>query len=141
MSPSPDNKDLPRKKTSIGPVVLLIAIVTGGSLYAITEYQHQAKRAAYRRFAAEAKRHEITPENPPSPATFFPIDVVPRPPLVKGAKIVSREAANEAIRDDEMVLAVEINGKARAYPINMLNGPSREIINDTLGGEAIAATW
>ena len=32
-------------------------------------------------------------------------------------------------------------GQARAYPINMLTGPSREIINDVLGGVPIAATW
>jgi hypothetical protein len=34
-----------------------------------------------------------------------------------------------------------VEGKARAYPINMLTGPRREIINDELGGKAIAATW
>ena len=26
-------------------------------------------------------------------------------------------------------------------PINMLTNPTREIINDTLGGRSIAATW
>jgi hypothetical protein len=36
---------------------------------------------------------------------------------------------------------VMINGESRAYPINMLTGPSREILNDRLGGTAIAATW
>jgi len=43
--------------------------------------------------------------------------------------------------DNELVLGLELNGEARAYPINMLTGPSREIINDTLGGIPIAATW
>ena len=45
------------------------------------------------------------------------------------------------IRPNELVLAVSINGKHRAYPINMLTGPRREIINDTVGGRNIAATW
>ena len=38
-------------------------------------------------------------------------------------------------------LGVEVGGEARAYPINMLSGPNREILNDTLGGRPIAATW
>lgn len=53
------------------------------------------------------------------------------------------EAAEGAkfVRDDELVLGVAINGKARAYSINTLTTPRREIINDTLGGTPIAATW
>ena len=51
-------------------------------------------------------------------------------------------AASEIeLSENELVLGVEMNGEARAYPINMLTGPRREIINDTLGGVAIAATW
>jgi hypothetical protein len=34
-----------------------------------------------------------------------------------------------------------VKGESRADPINMLTGPQREIINDRLGGRAIAATW
>jgi hypothetical protein len=39
------------------------------------------------------------------------------------------------------VLGVSIGDQSRAYPINMLTGPRREIINDELAGHAIAATW
>ncbi len=42
---------------------------------------------------------------------------------------------------NELVLGVTVGKEARAYPINMLTGPQREILNDTLGGKAIAATW
>ncbi len=49
--------------------------------------------------------------------------------------------ANMILRDEELVLGVEIEGRARAYPINMLSGPTREIINDELNGVSIAATW
>ena len=38
-----------------------------------------------------------------------------------------------------MVMAVEINGEARAYPISVLN--SREIVNDVVGGRPILVTW
>ena len=54
---------------------------------------------------------------------------------------ISVEDAGKQILPKELVLGVEINGAARAYPINMLTGPEREIINDELGGQAIAATW
>ncbi len=50
------------------------------------------------------------------------------------------EAVGE-IDDDELVLAVTIQGESRAYPINMLNWPRREIINDELAEQPIAATW
>ncbi len=51
------------------------------------------------------------------------------------------DAADVDISAAELVLGVTINGKSRAYPINQLTGPHREIINDELGGVAIAATW
>lgn len=49
-------------------------------------------------------------------------------------------AAGQArLRGDELVLGVEINGEAKAYPITVLN--SREMVNDTAGGVPILATW
>ena len=75
------------------------------------------------------------------PDDFKPVQVVrPFEPIVN-PKFVSAEEAVKQLRDDELVLGVEMDGIARAYPINMLTGPSREIFNDTLGAHAIAATW
>ena len=51
------------------------------------------------------------------------------------------DAGEKVVRDQELVLGVVVGGEARAYPINQLTGPRREIINDRLGGVAIAATW
>ena len=51
-----------------------------------------------------------------------------------------RDAWNQ-LNPDELVLAVGSGKNGRAYPINMLTGPQREILNDTLGGTALAATW
>jgi hypothetical protein len=45
------------------------------------------------------------------------------------------------INDNELVIGVTAGGGSRAYPINMLTGPSREILNDTLGDVPLAATW
>ncbi len=64
----------------------------------------------------------------------------PFPAIVKPEN-VSAEEANQSLHPEELVLGVEVNGEARAYPINMLAAPPREIINDELGGQAIAATW
>jgi len=57
------------------------------------------------------------------------------------APVIRADEARDRIRPDELVLGVVAGGEARAYPINMLTGPRREIINDTLGGDPIAATW
>lgn len=73
---------------------------------------------------------------------FNPRTVIDRAfPPIKDPRLVKAAEAGKVVRDDELVLGVVVKGKARAYPINMLTGPRREIINDKLGGQAIAATW
>ncbi len=62
-----------------------------------------------------------------------PYDPIENPPFV--------DAAEAKLQPNELVLGTAIDGVARAYPINMLTGPSREIFNDTLGERPIAATW
>ncbi len=62
-------------------------------------------------------------------------------PAIEASEAQSFEEADQRLLDEELVIGVEINGQSRAYPINMLTGPSREIINDKLGETAIAATW
>jgi len=46
---------------------------------------------------------------------------------------------NINLKPHEMVLAVEINGDSRAYPIEPL--VSYEIVNDVVGGVPVAITW
>ena len=72
---------------------------------------------------------------------FTPRRVVDPMPAIVDAPIVAAERIGDRVHDNELVLGVVVGGQARAYPINMLTGPRREIINDTLGGSAIAATW
>lgn len=74
---------------------------------------------------------------------FEPRVVIKRAfPAITNAPVIPVSKASENIvRGNELVLGVVVNGKARAYPINMLTGPRREIINDDLGGRSIAATW
>ncbi len=78
------------------------------------------------------------------PDEFAPVTVIPKPfrPIsTSGFTVKSVDEADETLRPNELVLGVQVGKEARAYPINMLTGPSREILNDELGGRAIAATW
>jgi hypothetical protein len=48
-------------------------------------------------------------------------------------------AAQAKLDSDEMVIAVMVNQSARAYPIRDIS--YHHIVNDTLGGRAIVATY
>lgn len=52
-------------------------------------------------------------------------------------RYVSPEEAN--LVDQELVMGVEVNGEARAFPIGLIR--SREIVNDTIGGVPLLITW
>lgn len=43
------------------------------------------------------------------------------------------------LEDDELVIGVQIEGEARAYPIRVLS--AHEIANDEIHGRPIAVTW
>ncbi len=74
---------------------------------------------------------------------FNPRVVIPKPfaPIVDPEIGTLEEADGKVVKDEELVLGVVVGREARAYPINTLTGPRREIINDRLGGRSIAATW
>ena len=77
-----------------------------------------------------------------APPKFNPRVVIQREfPAITNRSNIGALEADEVLDDAELVIGVTVNGKSRAYPINMLNGPTREIINDELGGRPIAATW
>jgi len=48
-------------------------------------------------------------------------------------------AAEAQIRDDAWVLGVVIDGQARAYSLELLNG--HEVVNDSIGDTDFAAVW
>ena len=73
---------------------------------------------------------------------FNPQTVIDEPfPAISKLIISTAVEGDEVLDDDELVLAVEIEGEARAWPINSLTGPTREIFNGQLAGRSIAATW
>ena len=73
---------------------------------------------------------------------FDPVTVLaePLPPLTD-FRVVPARAGERELDAFELVLGVTVGGASRAYAINMLTGPKREILNDQLGGTPIAATW
>ena len=84
--------------------------------------------------------HEASLAN--SDDEFRPEVVIPRPfPPITKFPIGNAKTAQGQIGDRDLVLGVVVNGQARAYPINVLTGPTREILNDKLGDRPIAATW
>lgn len=48
-------------------------------------------------------------------------------------------AASAKVPDDAWVLGVVVEGKAKAYSLNLLN--RHEVVNDQSGGTAFAAVW
>ena len=99
--------------------------------------------SAFRHFQliAENRSEAGIARHGPSAPGFAPMQVVPPFPAITNAPVVKVSDVGDGIRGDELVLGVEIEGEQRAYPINMLTGPSREIINDRIGSTDFAATW
>ena len=62
------------------------------------------------------------------------IDPVTNPPVVL-------DGQDKYVDPNELVLGVVLNNEARAYPLNMISGPEREVTNDQLGGKSILVTF
>jgi hypothetical protein len=60
-------------------------------------------------------------------------------PSIDHPKFVSQEDASEWLQGREPVISLEINGEARAYPIQILMW--HEIVNDILGGKSVVVTF
>lgn len=68
--------------------------------------------------------------------TLLPKDAIPS---IDRPRFYSVQEANAEYEEDEIVIGVEFDGDARAYPVGLLS--SHEIVNDTVGGRPIAVTW
>ena len=72
-----------------------------------------------------------------SPSMFSPTYDLPAHEVIPPPKIVSANQAD--LLPEELVLGVEINGEARAYPHRLMQ--FREIANDVVGGVPILVSW
>jgi Protein of unknown function (DUF3179) len=69
--------------------------------------------------------------------TLLPKDAIPAIRDPKPLLVPTHEV--KGVRDGDQVLGVSMGGESRAYPIPFLSW--HEIVNDTIGGVSIAATW
>ncbi len=60
-------------------------------------------------------------------------------PSIDNPKFVSAEEANKFVRDDELVLGINLNGDKRAYPFQILVW--HEIVNDIVNNNPVAVTY
>lgn len=49
--------------------------------------------------------------------------------------------AGDRFHAEELVIGVTIDGESRAYPLNVIDSPDRNVINDRLGNEPILVVW
>ena len=52
---------------------------------------------------------------------------------------ISTDEANHHLQEEETVIGLEINGDARAYPVDMILRP--HMVNDEIGGEAVTMSY
>lgn len=60
---------------------------------------------------------------------------------IRSAPYASPEKVADRVRDKDLVIGLVVGGQAVAYPINMLGGPQREIINEEYAGVAFCVNW
>ena len=92
---------------------------------------------------ATAASTPAEPEEPREPGdpdleivTLLPPDAIP---AIDNPRFITAEEADRQLALSDLVIGVSIDGEHRAYGAAFLS--AHEIVNDTLGGRAIAVTW
>ena len=68
--------------------------------------------------------------------TLLPRDAIS---AITRPRFLTPEQAQRWMSPSERVIGVEIDGEAKAYPINLLS--RHEIVDDVVGGKPVAVTW
>lgn len=87
--------------------------------------------------AAEGRELEVAFEHDGDPV--YRIIPPGQIPSIDDPRFVSGEAADRQMAPDEPVFGLLIGDEARAYSLWQLD--RHEIVNDRMGGTALAATW
>ena len=108
-----------------------------------TETPATATEAPATEPAPTASATPAEPEEPREPGdpdleivTLLPPDAIP---AIDNPRFVTAEEADRQLTLSDLVIGVSIDGEHRAYGAAFLS--AHEIVNDTLGGRAIAVTW
>jgi len=82
-----------------------------------------------------------TPQTETEERSYDIVTLLPRDAIqsIDNPRFYGVKEADAEYTADELVLGVTINGESKAYSTTFLD--SHEIVNDTLGGRAIAVTW
>ncbi len=116
--------------TLVVMVLMVVLASTAIFLWRIRAANYQAANHAYDDISRLEFRPAVALQKSRPPITDIPV------------RLVSEVAENETeLMPNFLVLGVTVNGESRAYPLNQLVGPEREIFNDELGGLPIMPTW
>ena len=79
--------------------------------------------------------------NPGATRHFKMVTVLPKDAIraITAPVFLQGGAGDAQMTPQELVVGVETDGEAHAYPINLLS--RHEIVNDVVGGRPIAVTW
>lgn len=121
-------------------ILLSCGLVAGGAVWLISE--PPAKSEGFQQSGRPAQKSgSREPGQEPDSANEYAPQTVLAFPMRALTDVKTVKAKESSLADNELVLGCVVNGEAKAWAINQLTGPHREIINDELGGRAIAATW
>ena len=137
-------------------VILLLGLAVAACAPAVAEAEPAAP-AAPTPAAEDQPEIAQSPEDTPPPgaeaqfSTDFSVHSIPYTEILSGGPpkdgippidnpdFVSIEEADEWLEDAEAVVVVEIDGTARAYPVQILMW--HEIVNDELNGQPVSVTY
>ena len=90
------------------------------------------KRLTDRERLRDADWGDDAPGRAVMPQKFLPIT---------SARYATADKVKDRVKDTDLVIGLVVGGKAVAYPINMLGGPQREIINEDYAGVRFCVNW
>ena len=150
-------------KSTALPVLLVLALLLtacAGSVTAPSTTPEESSAYPTRATAQEPQTptaaeqtQPATPTKPSSPTATqrTPPPTATQAPEYRWSQLLGRDdirpiykpefvlAADAGYADGELVMGVEIDGRAKAYPVGLLN--EREMVNDELAGIPILVTW
>ena len=112
----------------------ILAFITGGALLSPAMVTVMARSPAAIGAAAAGAAQEASSYDPRRAGEPLPHDAI-RPICLPTFLPVTSSGWS----DDVLVIGVEIDGVAKAYPVSILN--RREIVNDQLAQPPILVTW
>ena len=77
----------------------------------------------------------------PRPEAYRPPpSIVAQPAIIEPGVLRAAEAGPEVVQPDDLVIGIEIEGEARAYPLNHMDHMRRTVINDVVADQPVAVT-